>query len=372
MQVISYSDKFDALGRQYLLQTSLDQSNRNIICSLFSSGRLLSSRTLPSPENMTGQDLAESVQEIHRQYLADFNSLFRLTDRIKHSDKPELIEKLGRTLYSRSLYNEGLELLRSVIERHSDYPGLRILLGRIWLALGRFDDAEKELLHAVQLAPEYPDLRNLLGIAFLKSKKPAAAIGEFKKAVKINVYFHNAYFNLGLGYIQNGIVKEDFNLAKNLLQNCDEVFARATMFNPAYLTRDYEQGRLYLARGKLEEAYEILSKVADLDGSPDSRDRLLEIYLRYVHGEGGMTEEGISKYIGELMDFLKANPGYADLQNELGLAYTVMAKFMNDKAIERFREALKINSGFSRAGKNLKLAENDLKGFEILLEAIFK
>jgi hypothetical protein len=45
---------------------------------------------------------------------------------------------------------------------------------------------------------------------------------------------------------------------------------------------------------------------------------------------------------------------------------------MNDKAIRHFDDALKINSGFSRALKNLKLAENDLKGFEILLEAIFK
>ncbi len=372
MSAVNFSDKFKSPGREYLLQTSLNELNGNIICSLFNSGRLLSGLTLPSPESMTGHDLTEVVREIHGQNLADFRSLFGLMERIKESDKPELIEKLGKTLYSKDLYDEGLELLASGLDRHPDYPGLRILLGRIYLALGRFPDAERELLHAVRLAPGYPDLRNLLGSAFLKSKRPMAAIGEFKKAVKINIYFHNAYFKLGLGYIQNGIVKEDFNLAKNLLQNCDEAFGKATMFNPGYLTGDYEQGRLYLARGKLEEAYEILSKVADLNGSPDSHDRLLEIYLRYVHGDGGMTEEGISKYIGELKDFLKASPGYADLQNELGLAYTVMAKFMNDKAIKRFQEALKINSGFSRARKNLKLAENDLKGFEILLEAIFK
>lgn len=372
MSAVSFSYKFKSLGREYLLQTSLNELNHSIICSLFSSGRLLSSRTLPSLENMTGLDLTESVQEIHRQYLADFRSLFGLMERIKNSDKPELIEKLGKTLYSKNLYDESLELVASALDRHPDYPGLIILLGRVYLALGRFPDAERVLLHAVRHAPEYADLRNLLGVAFLKSKRPTAAIGEFKKAVSINIYFHNAYFNLGLGYIQNGIVKEDFNLAKNLLRNCDEAFGKATLFNPGYLTRDYDQGRLLLARGKHEEAYEILSKVAGLDGSPDSHDRLLEIYLRYVHGDGGMTEEGISRYVDELKDFLKASPGYADLQNELGLAYTVMAKFMNDKAIKHFEEALKINSGFSRARKNLKLAENDLKGFEILLEAIIK
>lgn len=372
MAVVSFSDKFKGLGREYLLQTSLNELNCNIICSLFSSGHLLTSRTLPSLENMTGPDLTESVQEIHRQYLVDFRSLFGLIERIKDSDKPELIEKLGKTLYSKSLYDEALELLVSALGRHADYPGLRILIGRIYLALGRFPDAERELLHAVRLVPEYPDLRNLLGVAFLKSKRPAAAIGEFKKAVSTNIYFHSAYFNLGLGYIQNGIVKEDFNLAKNLLQNCDLAFGKATMFNPGYLTRDYEEGRLYLARGKLEEAYEILSGVAGLNGSPDSHDKLLEMYLRFVHGEGGMTEDGISQYVGELKNYVKASPGHADLQNELGLAYTVMAKFMNDKAIKHFEEALKINSGFSRARKNLKLAENDLKGFELLLEAIFK
>ncbi len=372
MSAVNFSDKFKGLGRGYLLQTSLNELNRNIICSLFSSGRLLTSRTLPLMEGMTGPDLTESVQEIHRQYLADFRSLFGLIERIKDSDKPELIEKLGKTLYSKRLYDEGLELLSLALDKHPDYAGLRILLGKIYLALKRFPEAERELLHAVRLAPEYPDLRNLLGVVFLESKRPTAAIGEFKKAVSINIYFHSAFFNLGLGYIQNGIVKEDFNLAKNLLQNCDTAFGKATMFNPGYLSRNYEQGRLYLARGKLEEAYEILSKVADLNGSPDSHDRLLEMYLRYVHGDGGMTEEGISKYVGELKNFVKASPRYADMQNELGLAYTVTAKFMNDKAIRHFEEALKINSGFSRARKNLKLAENDLKGFEILLEAIFK
>jgi tetratricopeptide (TPR) repeat protein len=372
MSAASFSDKFKGLGREYLVQTSLNELKCNIICSLFSSGHLLTSRMLPSLENMTGVDLSESVQEIHRQYLSDFKSLFGLMERIKDSDKPELIEKLGKTLYSKNLYDEGLELLSSALERHPDYPGLRILLGKIYLALGRFPDAESELLQAARIAPEYPDLRNILGVTFLKSKRPTSAIGEFKKAVSINIYFHRAYFNLGLGYILNGIVKEDFNLAKNLLQNCDTAFGKATMFNPGYLTGDYEQGRLYLARGKLEEAYEILSKVAELNGSPDSHDRLLEMYLRHVHGEGGMTEEGISKYVRELKDIVKASPGHADMQNELGLAYTVMAKFMNDKAIRHFEGALKINSGFSRARKNLKLAENDLKGFEILLEAIFK
>ena len=372
MPAVSFSDKFSGVGREYLLQTSLNEMNRGISCSLFSSGRLLTSRTLPPPENMIGLELSQAVQEIHRQYLADFRSLFGLIERIKDSDRPELIEKLGKILYSKSLYNEGMELLVSALDRHREYPGLRILLGKIYLALGSFPEAERELLHAVRLASEYPDLRNLLGVAYLKLRRPTAAIDEFKKAVSINIYFHNAYFNLGLGYIQNGIVKEDFNIAKNLVQNCDMAFGKATMFNPGYLTGDYEQGRLNLDRGKLEEAYEILSRVADLNGSPDSHDKLLEMYLRYVHGDGGMTEEGISRYVDELRDFVKGNPGYADLQNELGLAYTVMAKFMNDKAIRHFDEALKINSGFSRALKNLKLAENDLKGFEILLEAIFK
>jgi tetratricopeptide (TPR) repeat protein len=139
-----------------------------------------------------------------------------------------------------------------------------------------------------------------------------------------------------------------------------------------YINESFECGMNLLKEGKLDQAYEKLTAVATDVVFRGSEERLLEMYLRYIHGEKGMTEEGIKQYVDRITELLKSNPGHADLHNELGMAYTVMSKFMNNKAIEHFKEALRLNPNFLKASRNLKLSQNDLKGFEVLLEAIVR
>ncbi len=372
MSGTGYSDKIKHLDREYLVQTSINGQTRSINVSIFHSGQLISGRVFPHPDNLDDQGLAEYTLEIHRQYRADFASLLGLIEKMKESDRPDIIGKIGMTLYSRKLYNEGLELLASAVEKHPENSGLKMIMGKLLLATGRFAEAQASLKSAVDLSPEYPDYRNLLGVACLRSEKPVEAIAQFKKAVELNIYFDQAHFNLGLGYILNGIVKEDFELARNLKANSIEAFGKAAMFNPRLICDEYKKGLALLEEDKLEESFAILADIAENPDIESPKERLMEMYLRYVHGENGVTEDGIKDYIEKIQNLLKASPAYADLQNELGMAYTIMGKFMRDKAIEHFKKALDVNPRFSRANKNLRLSENDLKGFEVLLEAILK
>jgi len=372
MPVVGFSDRFTRLGKEYLLQTSANDLRKLIICSLFHSGQLINTRTFPLPENLNANGLLEKVSSLHEQCLGDIESLLGLVERMRKLDKPEIIEKLGKTLCNRELYDEGRELLSLAVQKYPEMPGLHFVLGRLYLARGMHDEAVEQLCKAVELAPNFPDYRNLLGIAYLRAKKPVAAIDEFKKAVEQNIYYDEAYFNLGLGFIYNGIVREDFNLAKNLLHNCQEAFGKAIMFNPGYINENYDKGIQLLKEDKLEQAYEVLSSMGREIVRHGSEERLLEMYLRYIHGEKGMTEEGIKQYVDQISDLLKANPGHADLHNELGMAYTIMSKFLNNKASDHFKEAIRLNPHFIKAARNLKLAQNDLKGFEVLLEAIVR
>ncbi len=372
MASIGFQDKFRRLEREYLLQTSVNDLNRNIVCSLFHDGRLLSTQVLPPLGELSRGDLSETAQEIHRQYLADFESLLALAEKTINSDKPELIEKLGKTLFNRRLYDEALMLLEGAAGRFPEFHGYKFLLGKIYLSQNRVEDARDEFLRSVQRAPDYPDYRNQLGLAYLKLEKAIAAINEFKIACEKNVYYHDAHYNLGLGYVLNGVVREDYELAKNIMDNCREAFGRATMFNPGYLNEAYRRGQEKLDKGLLKEAYDDFTRAARNGGNISFQSELLEMYLRNVHGADPMSENGIGDYIERLKSIIKNNPGYADLHNELGMAYTIMGKLIIDKAIDHFNEALKINPGFQRAERNLKLSKNDLKGFEVLLGAILK
>jgi Flp pilus assembly protein TadD len=372
MPTIGFTDKFRRLDREYLMQTSVSEARQLIICSLFHSGKLINSMTFPLPEALENGAILEKVSEIHGRCLAEISTLLELIEEMKEFDKPDTIEKLGKALCARELYDEGCQLLTFAVEKYPETPGLRFALGKIYLAKGQYNEACDQLSRAVHLAPGHPDYRNLLGIAYLKSRRPVAAIDEFRKAVEINIYYAEAHFNLGLGYILNGIVKEDFNLAKNLLTNCEEAFQKAVLFNPSFVSENYEKGIGLLHEERLEPAYEILCQVGQEVISHLSEEKLLEMYLRFIHSHNGMTEEGIKRYVDEINELLKANPGHADLHNELGMAYTVMSKFLNDKAIEHFKEALRLNPNFQKAARNLKLAENDLKGFEVLLDVIVR
>jgi tetratricopeptide (TPR) repeat protein len=245
-------------------------------------------------------------------------------------------------------------------------------LARVYIAKKRYAEAETELLKAVELSPMYPDFRNLLGETYLNLNKPLAAINQFKKAVELNVYYDRGFYNLGLGYILNGITREDFDLTRNLHEKCEEFFSKAVSFNPAYADQNYQAGMELLRQGRLEEAYGKLSEISGDKNQDPSSTRLLNLYIRCVYGDNGNTESNIKKYIQEIEKLLITNPGYADLENELGMGYTLMGKIMRDKAIGHFRKALNINPAFKKAAKNVKLSENDLRGFEALLEAILK
>ncbi len=372
MAAIGFTDKFRQLDREYLMQTSVSDARKVIISSLFTSGRLISSRIFPLPPGLEEGAILEKASQVHGQCLEDINILLGLVEQMKDLDKPETIEKLGKTLCSRELYDEGLDLLTAAVQKYPEFPGLQSTLGKIYLAKGQFDEACRQLTRAVELSPGHPDYHNLLGLAFLGAKKPVSAIDEFRKAVEINIYYDEAYFNLGLGYILNGIVKEDYNLAKNLLQNCQEAFQKAVMFNPAFMNEEYEKGMKLLGAEKFEEAYDTLKRVSRDTISHVAEEKLLEMYLRFVQSQKGMTEQGIKQYVDEINELLKANPGHADLHNELGMAYTIMCKFLNDKAMEHFKEALRINPNFQKASRNLKLSQNDLRGLELLLDVIVK
>ena len=83
-------------------------------------------------------------------------------------------------------------------------------------------------------------------------------------------------------------------------------------------------------------------------------------------------DDFIYGYTDQLKQTVDKFPKYADLRNNLGIAYLIQCRNLFLNALEQFRYALEINPQYKKAKKNLKLAENDGKGFLILLRAILK
>ncbi len=91
-----------------------------------------------------------------------------------------------------------------------------------------------------------------------------------------------------------------------------------------------------------------------------------------MFGGKGKDDEFIQHYHEKLKKAITKYPRYPDLHNNLGIVSLIQCRNLFLNALDEFREALKLNPEYKKAEKNLKLAENDGKGFLILLRAILK
>jgi tetratricopeptide (TPR) repeat protein len=97
-----------------------------------------------------------------------------------------------------------------------------------------------------------------------------------------------------------------------------------------------------------------------------------EFYLKFMFGGKSRDDAFIQRYTELLRAATQDFPEFADLHNHLGLAYLIQSRNLFLHAIEEFRQALKINPDYQRAAKNLKLLENESKGFVYLLQAMLR
>ena len=372
MSSIFYSKKLKYLDNEYMFQTTYNEADHTAACSLFKGGRVVDINFVPLEKGIDNEEIVKNIMTLHDRRVKDYEALLKVTESTIDTDRAEIVIRLAKALLANKLFDEALDILQSASRKHSDNSMISLLLGKVYSAKGDLENAEIELKKAADLSPEFPDVHNTLGETYLRLKKPLAAIEQFERAVNSNVYYHRAFYNIGLGYVLNGLVREDFELARDIRGQCEKAFGKALAINPAYGDENYKNGFELLSEGKFAEAYEKFSSNTAFNGSVSPLKGLFDMYFTNVYGNELTSEENIKKYIEKIDELLRSNPGYADLENELGMAYTIMGKIMRDKAISHFKKATEINPSFERALKNIKLSEYDLKGFNALLEAILK
>jgi cell fate (sporulation/competence/biofilm development) regulator YlbF (YheA/YmcA/DUF963 family) len=141
------------------------------------------------------------------------------------------------------------------------------------------------------------------------------------------------------------------------------------IFNKQYINAALD----YIEANNFQEAFKALQNAdADKKDANEFENLENEFYLNFMFGGKGKDDEFIQEYTNKLCSAIEKKPNFADLRNDLGIAYLIQCRNLFLKGLSEFRAALSINPEYERAKKNLKLAENDGKGFLILLRAILK
>lgn len=357
-------------GTKYYVQSSLVPAQHAVVTSLFHEGELLSRHGSPYDPAAGPEALRVLVRRLHDEFRLRLTSLIDLRERLKKDVDGRAHLRLGEALYRQRLYREAMaEVIRSIKLGFEDAGGYSIL-GNCLLALGDHEKALRSFQKGLEMAPEYADLHNDVGVAFLRLEKCRDAVKSFERALEINKYYQSAMLNLAIALAQNVVLKQDYELSRDLRARMRRLLDMNLQLKPQIDTADYREAVRAADAERYDVVLERLTALRrELDATAGS-DLSLEIYLILKFRVDELTEDEVDALIERLRIALESNPGYADIQNDLGVLYAAKCKIFIDRAHESFRQALAVNPSFRKAEKNLKLSGNDRQGIHFLLKAL--
>jgi len=356
---------------EYLIQTVNDATGKRVISSLFSDGELLDKVEEYFESGIKQEELQKIVNAAHEDRRRELAQLVEMYRNSSQKNDPTSLDYLGQALFFKKMYPEALNLFSRSTRIDPEFHQGWFHLGLVQFALNKFEDSCHSLSRAVEIRPRFADYRNCLGEAFLALSSCKRAVIEFDEALKINIYYGEAYLNLALAYILNAIRREDFSLFANQEEMTKKALEKAGVIMPDIEDDDFREGMRLFEQGSFEKAFARLLACREKRRSAKYFESS-SFFLKFMLDSEQLNEKIITRRIKYLQNAINNNPHYADLHYELAVAYTLLGKFIQGKSIEEYKKALSLNPDFDRAQRNLKLAENELKGTDVVIQTIMK
>ncbi len=357
-------------GGNYLLQTSYIKQKKEILSSFFRNGTVFDSSVHGFDDEPGQEELKKLAKNIHNQNKRRLRLLLDARESIGDSRDPASHLLLARALSIRNLHSEAISEAMLAIEKGAKDSSPYIVIGSSWYQIGDYSSSFEAVKKGIEISPDFPDLHNLVGMIYLKMKKCGPAVESFKRAIGLDLYYGEPYLNLARAYLLNSVIKEDYELSRDMEKNFNTNIKRAVQLNPFLNTGAIDEVKKLFKEEKYEEALSTMDEVRSGSLKADVDAVILELYLVLLQNGEGLSDKDIEQYQSRIEELIDQNPTFADAYNALGVLYTAKCKIMMDKSYEAFRKALKINSKYSKARKNMRLTENDRQGIFILLKAL--
>ncbi len=356
-------------GRKFHIQTTYSDSENQIIANAFNEGQVVDSREVAVADEIPMAELKERMESIHQELITEMEILYYMSEKVKTVRHASSANKLGLLFLQKQLLDEAVEHFKLALEIDPQFSEVYANYGKALLMDERYDQAIEILQQGARQAPGYADMQYYLGLAHLYKEAFEQAEQHLEKALALNPKYGEAHFNLGVArlarYARTAESEPNQTEVDEAITHLRFDDGNLCIPNRARLVELAEKG----AFAEVVDAY-LLNKPRDLLAKFMNVEN--EFYLKFMYGGKGKDDSFISAYIEDLQELVEENPAYADVHNNLGVAHLIQCRNLFLKALEEFRAALKINPNFKKADKNLKLAENDGKGFLILLRAILK
>ncbi|MFH1687182.1 MAG: hypothetical protein ABIE70_06620 [bacterium] len=357
--------------KEYIIQTSNDADQSAVSSVLIVDGVPTETARFDHPGDIGSEEVLQLVRSKHDRTKQEVESLLNACREALDRREPEHMTNLGLACFYKGFYLEAQELMRTAIA--VDGAGHRALhyLSQVESALERPAAAVQAAEQAVQLRPRFADYRNNLGVALAGAGRYRHAIGEFTEAIQINLYYAEAYFNLGLALVHNALTRDDPSLFEGVLSRSEEQFNRALMINSDYDTPLFHRGIQSLRETDLPGAYACFSRLREERWERHRRE-YASFYMQSILYPDWSNEDALDDRISFLQKEIERNPTYVDLVAQLGHCHLHRARLAWSCGLEQYRSALQTNASLKELRDILDRGEECLAGLDKVLSEIPK
>ncbi len=357
-------------GEKYFIHTTFLPEDKTVKTSFFKEGRCFDHFT----RRYDGIDSRDSVVELSKSFHGrnrdNFLLLLEAKRKIGSSKKPSSHLKLARTLLLRNLFEEAIEEAETAINKGEKGSGPYKIMGEAYYRAQQLQKAQEAVEKGLRINPDYPDLHNLLGKIFHRKKECRKAVDCFKRSISLNCYYGEPYLNMARTYVLNSIIKQDYELSRELKSGFEDYLEKAFTLNPFINSSDMKDIKKLFNQENFEEILEKLDQLENLRDRAYIDSIIGELHLMILRSGSDLEEKEIDGYLARVEEIIDKNPNFADAYNSLGILHTAKCKISMDHAEEAFRKALDINEKYEKAVKNIRLTENEKQGVFILLKAL--
>ncbi len=356
METYRLNSKLVDEEKEYLIKTTNDVSLGTVESEVYINGALADTIVFPHPEHIKPEEVLSMVKSTHGEKKKEIETLLNAYRHMKAEGSPEMMFHLGLAFFYKRFYAEAKDLFEQAIQANPEYHEAYSHLAQVELVYGNVEAALKMSQSAVGFRAEYADYRNILGEAFMAAKMYKKATLEFERAIGINLYYSDAYFNYGLTLILNALERNDTELFTNFLTKSQDYFTKATLINPDYKSAIYETGIEALKAQDLKRAFTLLRQVRE-DKKEQHRRKFSPYYMKYALHPQWATERAVQDRIRFLQSEIAKNPTYVDLYAELARCYLEQGRILWKKGIDQYLKTLEINPALTRLTSYIDEAE---------------
>jgi tetratricopeptide (TPR) repeat protein len=356
-------------GKEYFLQTFNDGDLGAVTSSIHVNGALSELIRYPYPREITAEEVLSLMKLKHGEKKQEVEALLKaFADTVKGGSAQTMIQ-LGIAFFYKGFDVEAANLFRDAARIDPENHQAPYYLSMCEIKRGEHGSAIANARSASDKRPSWADYRNNLGEAYLAAEDCGRAVVEFEEAVRINMYYADAWFNLGLTLVTNAILQKESHLFANVISRSCDCFNRALLIYPDYQNLALDEGLVALRSSQFERALKLLQSVREMKRER-ARKEFAPYYMRFVMMGGMVNEEILGERISYLQAQIAKNPTYVDLQIDLANCLFERSRIAWQQGVEQLQQTCKLNPTLVKVQRALDFAEAERESLNATMSKI--